>query len=108
MLFSEAWGKMSHEKNPKQKISCPCPLKKKTFTVTSKTLGYGNNYMYRIQQDGTEGEWEGKLHCKKRFVIFPSPAGMSFTKLSLDGNNLIIPVQGEFGKWHPGWGRENR
>ncbi len=20
---------------------------------------------------------------------------------------LVIPVQGEFGKWHPGWGREN-
>jgi hypothetical protein len=33
---------------------------------------------------------------------------MSLIKLSLDGNNLIIPVQGEFGQWHPGWGRENR
>jgi hypothetical protein len=40
---------------------------------------------------------DGKIHCKKRFAIFPSPAGMSLTKLSLDGNNLIIPVQGEFG-----------
>ncbi len=29
---------------------------------------------------------------KKRFAIFPSPAGMSLTKLSLDGNNLIIPA----------------
>jgi hypothetical protein len=29
------------------------------------------------------------LHCKKRFAIFPSPAGMSLTKLSLAGNNLI-------------------
>ncbi len=38
------------------------------------------------------------LHCEKRFVIFPSPAGMSLTKLSLDGNSLIIPVQGEFGQ----------
>jgi hypothetical protein len=37
------------------------------------------------------------LHCKKRFGVFPSPAGMSLTKLSLDGNNLIIPVQKEFG-----------
>ncbi len=26
---------------------------------------------------------------------------MSFTKLPLPGNNLIIPGQGEFGKWHP-------
>jgi hypothetical protein len=30
------------------------------------------------------------LHCKKRFVIFPSPAGMSLTKLSLGGNNDVI------------------
>jgi hypothetical protein len=35
-------------------------------------------------------------HCKKMFAIFPSPGGMSLIKLSLDGNNLIIPVQGEF------------
>jgi hypothetical protein len=39
-----------------------------------------------------------KVHCKKRFAIFPSPAGMSLTKLSLAGNNLNIPVQGEFGQ----------
>jgi hypothetical protein len=38
------------------------------------------------------------LHCKKRLASFPSPAGKSLTKLSLDGNNLIIPAQGEFGK----------
>jgi hypothetical protein len=29
------------------------------------------------------------VHCKKRLAIFPSPAGMSLTKLSLaTGNNL--------------------
>jgi len=33
------------------------------------------------------------LHCKKRLAVFPSPAGMSLTKLSLAGNNLIIPGQ---------------
>ncbi len=38
------------------------------------------------------------LHCYKRFAIFPTPAGMSLTKLSMAGNNLIITVQGEFGK----------
>jgi hypothetical protein len=38
------------------------------------------------------------LHCKKRFSFFPSPAGMSLTKLSLAGNNLIIPGLGEFGQ----------
>ncbi len=32
---------------------------------------------------------------------------MSLTKLSLTGNNLIIPGQGEVGSWHPGWGQEN-
>jgi hypothetical protein len=31
------------------------------------------------------------LRCKKRLAIFPSPAGMSLTKLSLGGNNYIIP-----------------
>jgi hypothetical protein len=29
-----------------------------------------------------------QLHCKKRFANFPSPAGMSLTKLFLDGNNF--------------------
>jgi len=28
------------------------------------------------------------LHCKKGLTVFPSPAGMSLTKLSLAGNNL--------------------
>jgi hypothetical protein len=27
------------------------------------------------------------LHCKKRLAVFPSPAGMSLTQLSLDGKN---------------------
>ncbi len=30
------------------------------------------------------------IHCKKSFSIFPSPAGMSLTKLSLGGNNLYM------------------
>jgi len=34
------------------------------------------------------------VHCKKRLAVFPSPGGMSQTKLSLAGNNLIIPGQG--------------
>jgi hypothetical protein len=33
----------------------------------------------------------------ERLATFPSWAGMS-----------VIPAQGEFGKWHPGWGRECR
>jgi hypothetical protein len=27
------------------------------------------------------------VHCKKKLAIFPSPAGMSLTKLSLGGKN---------------------
>ncbi len=30
------------------------------------------------------------LHCKKKFAVFPSQAGMSLTKLSLAKNNLIV------------------
>jgi hypothetical protein len=55
------------------------------------------------------GEWNDRLckspvffthtniHCKKRFAVFPSPSGMSQTKLSLAGNNYIIPGQRLFG-----------
>jgi hypothetical protein len=35
---------------------------------------------------------------KKRLKIFPSPAGMSLTRLSLARNNFIIPGEREFGK----------
>ena len=35
------------------------------------------------------------LHCKKELAVFPSPAWMSLTKLSiLGGSNQIIPAQG--------------
>ncbi len=30
------------------------------------------------------------VHCERRFSIFPSPDGMSLTKLSLGGNNAIF------------------
>jgi hypothetical protein len=33
-----------------------------------------------------------ELHCKKSLAVFPSPAGMSHTKLSLDGTNLNISL----------------
>jgi hypothetical protein len=35
------------------------------------------------------------LHRKKRLTIFPSPAGMSLTKLSLGGNNKIFSHLGK-------------
>jgi hypothetical protein len=34
-----------------------------------------------------KGGSEPFLHCNKRLAIFPSPAGMSLTKISLAGNN---------------------
>ncbi len=39
---------------------------------------------------------ESTLLCKKRLAFFLSPAGMSVTKLSRAGNNLIIPGQESF------------
>ncbi len=41
-----------------------------------------------------EGSYFITVHCKKGLTIFPTPAGKSITKLSLTGNNLIIPGQG--------------
>jgi hypothetical protein len=38
------------------------------------------------------------LHCKKRLPVFPSPAGMSPTKLSLTGNNDVPAGDGKIGK----------
>jgi hypothetical protein len=35
-----------------------------------------------------EEEDSNKLHCKKELAIFPSPAGMSLSKLSLGGKKL--------------------
>jgi hypothetical protein len=37
-------------------------------------------------------------HCKKSLAVFQTPAGIALTKLSLGGNNLIFPAQGEFGQ----------
>jgi hypothetical protein len=51
------------------------------------------------------------IHCKKKVCNIPVTAGMSLTKLTLDGNNLIIPVLGKLGYWLvtdiQGWGLEN-
>jgi hypothetical protein len=38
-----------------------------------------------------------KVQCKKRLATFQSLAGMTLIKLSLGGNYLIFPAQGEFG-----------
>jgi hypothetical protein len=53
-------------------------------------------------QDGKETtpRWALRYTVKKSLSNFPCPAGVSLMmiKLSLGGNNLIIPVQGEFGQ----------
>ncbi len=59
----------------------------------------------RIGAVGCSG-LERRPFTVKKLSFFPSPAGMSLTKLA--GNNLIIPGRGEFGKSHPGWGRDKR
>jgi hypothetical protein len=43
-----------------------------------------------------EGLQCGVYTVKKCLPFFPSPAGMSLTKLSLAGNHLIIPRQGDW------------
>ncbi len=58
-----------------------------------------NGTTTRSTRKGTfaQGPPNDSLHCKKRLLFFPSPAGMSLTKLSLAGTNLTIPGRGEFG-----------
>jgi hypothetical protein len=38
ILFSWPWGKMIHEKNLKQKISCHCPFKNRILTLKLQKL----------------------------------------------------------------------
>ncbi len=45
---------------------------------------------------------------KKRLAIFPSPAGMSLTKLSLAGNIKLFPARESLVSDIPAGGRENR
>ncbi len=40
--------------------------------------------LLRVEVEQTKGY---SVHCKKRFAVFQSPAGMSPTKLSMAGNN---------------------
>jgi hypothetical protein len=64
--------------------------------LNTVVLQLGENGFKR--EEGSETLFFGSttLHCIKKLSFFPSPAGMSLTKLSLAGNNLIIPGQEEF------------
>ncbi len=51
----------------------------------------GTGGILRITSHGCDeagGGWV-KAHCKKSLAIFSSPAGLSLTKLSLEGNKLF-------------------
>jgi hypothetical protein len=52
-------------------------------------------YLFRIFGNGSLQ----CIHWKKRLVIFPFPAGMSLTKLSVAGNNLIKSLVSDIPAW---------
>jgi hypothetical protein len=54
-------------------------------------LSYDGYHTYDTLRVEYERDHRTTVHCKKRFVVFPPTAGMSLTKLSLDGNNSDIP-----------------
>jgi hypothetical protein len=60
------------------------------------TIGLKPSYNKRTEENPSKTE-VSPCTVKKWFANFPSPAGMSLTKHSLAGNNLIISGQGEFG-----------
>ncbi len=66
-------------------------LTKTHLTVCSRKDVGGWGIMRIFDLPTSKARYELKvvltIHCKKRFSIFPSPAGMSLTKLSLPGNN---------------------
>jgi hypothetical protein len=75
---------------------------------------FSKHIHFSIPQASLKKKRKSSVHCKKRFVIFPSPAGMSLTKLSLAGNNwqsLVSDIPAEDGKtansfftvWVWGW-----
>ncbi len=76
-----------------------------TFVYRSRN----SQFSFKIK-DQLQRRWVWTVandHYKKSLAVFPAPAGMSLTKLSLAGNKLIIPSQGVFGNWRSGLGREN-
>jgi hypothetical protein len=73
-----------------QQILCPLP----TLDIHSNKERH--RFDLRDNTDQTRCS-VAKDYTVKKLTIFPSPASISQTKLSLAENNLIIPSQGEFG-----------
>ncbi len=61
---------------------CP-PL----FGTGQRVLNYDQDSSYDLAPRPPPLPPLPSVHCKKRLAVFPSPAGMSLTKLSLGGNN---------------------
>jgi len=60
--------------------------KKKQVSNTGKvSKRRAMNFLYPEVATATSAT---PIHCKKELAIFPSPAGMSLTKLSLGGKKL--------------------
>ncbi len=91
-----------YEKNTNY-ISCHVHLKVSFVVRTAFLLGESRKYVDSQREFDKNSIPESLLvnlhgqifitthHCKKRLAVFPSPAGMSLTKLSLDGNDLFFP-----------------
>jgi hypothetical protein len=60
-------------------------------------LREGILYLLSVQERGRIKRPLKRVHCKKKFTVFLSPAGMSLARLFLAGNNFKIPGQEEFG-----------
>jgi hypothetical protein len=54
------------------------------YDEVAKKLAQVESELERAEERAETGET--KVHCKKRLTVFPSPAGMSLTKLSLAEN----------------------
>jgi hypothetical protein len=53
---------------------------------------YIKSFLLITDYIGNRNDQNPTLQCKKRFTVFPSPDGISLTKLPLAGNNLIIII----------------
>jgi hypothetical protein len=53
-------------------------------------------FVLQLREEVRTAACRRTVHCEKLLAFFPSPARMSQTNLSLGGNNLIFPAQGEF------------
>jgi hypothetical protein len=58
-----------------------------------------NRSRVRKKNAGREDKEGRAVHCKKRYAVFPSPAGISLTKLSLAGKHFNYPRQKKGRVW---------